>query len=246
MIKIALCDDDLPVLSEVSGLLDKYRQERSQEMAYAAFHSPLELLHEIEKGRNWDILFLDIIMPGQNGINVAKEIRQYNQAAKIIFLTSSSEYAVESYMVGAFFYQLKPIGEERSFFQLLDSVVAEVEKAQVNSLVLRCKGGIARIDLYRLEYCEVMGHTLVFHLENGKILESVGSMDELYRKLAKYEEFLRPHRSFLINMAYIQSISYKAITVAGHAEIPIPHGKCSEIKQKYLEYAFSRKQMDII
>lgn len=245
MIKIAVCDDDLSALNEIAGLFDKYRLEREQEMAYTTFQSPLELLAEIEKGRRWDVLFLDIIMPGQNGISVAKEIRQYDKNAKIIFLTSSAEFAVESYMVGAFFYQLKPIGEEKSFYQLVDSVISECEKVQRHSLILRCKSGIARIDLKKLEYCEVMGHTLLFHLENGKVLESTGSMDELYGKLAEYEGFLRPHRSFVINMEYIQSISYKAITMDNHAEIPIPHGKCSEIKKKYLDYAFSRKQMVI-
>lgn len=85
MIKIALCDDDLSALDEITGLFDKYRLKREQEMTYATFHSPLELLAEIEKGRRWDVLFLDIIMPGQNGISVAKEIRQYDKNVKIIF-----------------------------------------------------------------------------------------------------------------------------------------------------------------
>lgn len=246
MIKIALCDDDLSALNEITGLFDKYRLKREQEMTYATFHSPLELLAEIEKGRRWDVLFLDIIMPGQNGISVAKEIRQYDKNVKIIFLTSSSEFAVESYAVGAFFYQLKPIGEEKSFYQLVDTVISECEKEQRYSLILRCKSGVARIDLKKLEYCEVMGHTLLYHLENGEILESNGSMDELYRKLAEYDDFLRPHRSFVINMEYIQNISYNAITMDNHAKIPIPHGKCSEIKKKYLDYAFSRKQMVIL
>ena len=61
-------------------------------------------------------------MPGQNGMDVAKEIRQYDTNMKIIFLTSSPEFAVESYSVGAYFYQLKPIWEE-SFFRLMDAVL---------------------------------------------------------------------------------------------------------------------------
>ena len=112
MIKIAFCDDDLSVLKELSILMDRYRVERNQDITYAAFHSPLELLAEVERGTELDIIFLDVLMPGQNGISTAKEIRKYDTLVKIIYLTSSAEYAVDSYSVGAYFYQLKPIWQE--------------------------------------------------------------------------------------------------------------------------------------
>ena len=163
MIQIAFCDDDQTVLDQLSALLEKYRTQRCIQIQCTAFRSPLNLLAEIEKGTRYDILFLDVIMPAENGITVAKEIRQYDTAVEIIFLTSSTEFAVESYMVGAYFYQLKPIWEE-SFFRLTDSVIAECRRADQRSLVLRCKTGISRIELDRLLYCEVLGRTLLFHL----------------------------------------------------------------------------------
>ena len=242
MIKVAFCDDDLSILEELSALIDRYRVDRNQEMEYAAFQSPLELLAEIEKGMRLDVLFMDVVMPGENGIEVAKEIRQYDNNVKIIFLTSSAEFAVQSYTVGAYFYQLKPIWEE-SFFRLMDSVISECEKEQQCSLILRCKTGIARIELEKLEYCEVIGRTLLFHMANGTVLERIGSLDELSGQLMQFEQFLRPHRSYLINMEYIQNISSKMITLTCLAQIPIPHGKYSEIKDMYLEYAFNRKQV---
>lgn len=241
MIKIAFCDDDMEVLHQMNELLDRYRVERNEDITYAAFQSPFELLTEIEKGIRPDILFLDVVMPGQNGMDVAKEIRQYDTNMKIIFLTSSPEFAVESYSVGAYFYQLKPIWEE-SFFRLMDSVLAECEKKKKNSLILRSKDGITRIDLQQLEYCEVLGRKLLFHLENGAVLESAGSLDDLAGQLMQYSNFLRPHRSFLVNMEYIQNISSRSIKMVNDAEIPIPHGKCSEIKNTYMEYAFNGEQ----
>ena len=241
MIKIAFCDDDMEVLHQMNELLDRYRVERNEDITYAAFQSPFELLTEIEKGIRPDILFLDVVMPGQNGMDVAKEIRQYDTNMKIIFLTSSPEFAVESYTVGAYFYQLKPIWEE-SFFRLMDSVLAECEKKKKNSLILRSKDGITRIDLQQLEYCEVLGRKLLFHLENGAVLESAGSLDDLAGQLMQYSNFFRPHRSFLVNMEYIQNISSRSIKMVNDAEIPIPHGKCSEIKNTYMEYAFNGEQ----
>ena len=68
MIKVAFCDDDLSVLKELSVLMDRYRVERNQDITYAAFHSPLELLSEVERGTRLDIIFLDVLMPGQDGI----------------------------------------------------------------------------------------------------------------------------------------------------------------------------------
>lgn len=242
MIKVALCDDDLSALDEIRGLLDQYRVKRKQKIMCTAFHSFLELLAAIERGTRFEILFLDVLMPGGNGIRVAEEIRQYDRVVKIIFLTSSSEFAVQSYTVGAYFYQMKPVWED-DFFQLMDSAVSECQKAEQSSLILRCKDGLTRIILDRLEYCEVIGRTLLFHMENGRILESTGSLDELYGHLSQYENFLRPHRSFLINMEYVRNISYKAITMENLARIPIPHGKCSEIKNVYLEYACNRRHV---
>ena len=241
MIKIAFCDDDMEVLHQMNELLDRYRVERNEDITYAAFQSPFELLTEIEKGIRPDILFLDVVMPGQNGMDVAKEIRQYDTNMKIIFLTSSPEFAVESYTVGAYFYQLKPIWEE-SFFRLMDSVLSECEKKKKNSLILRSKDGITRIDLQQLEYCEVLGRKLLFHLENGAVLESAGSLDDLAGQLMQYSNFFRPHRSFLVNMEYIQNISSRSIKMVNDAVIPIPHGKCSEIKNTYMEYAFNGEQ----
>lgn len=241
MIKIAFCDDDMEVLHQMNELLDRYRVERNEDITYAAFQSPFELLTEIEKGIRPDILFLDVVMPGQNGMDVAKEIRQYDTNMKIIFLTSSPEFALESYSVGAYFYQLKPIWEE-SFFRLMDAVLAECEKKKKNSLILRSKDGITRINLQQLEYCEVLGRKLLFHLENGAVLESAGSLDDLAGQLMQYSNFFRPHRSFLVNMEYIQNISSRSIKMVNDAEIPIPHGKCSEIKNTYMEYAFNGEQ----
>lgn len=244
MIKVAFCDDDISVLEQLKDLLGRYCANYGQEAECASFSSSLELLAEMERGVRYDILFLDIILPNDNGIDISKEIRQYDSVVKIIFLTSSSEFAVQSYAVNAYFYQMKPICEE-DFFRLMNSAISECRKEQGHSLILRCQSGITRIELDRLEYCEVLRRTLLFHMENGKTLKSTGSMDDLCGQLSDYENFVRPHRSFLVNMDYIRKISYKAITMEDLAEIPIPHGKCSEIKNLYLEYAFSRKQVFI-
>ena len=78
MIKAAFCDDDIPALKEIRGFFDRYRRERNREIVHTAFRSPLDLLAEIERGTRFDVLFLDILMPGQIGIEAAAEIRGYD------------------------------------------------------------------------------------------------------------------------------------------------------------------------
>ena len=244
MIKVAFCDDDLDVLNEIRVFLDRYRVERNEEISYTAFQSPLDLMAKVEKGARFDVLFLDVIMPGENGIDVAEEIRNYDSNIKIIFLTSSNEFAVQSYIVHAYFYQLKPV-EEESFFRLMDSVLATCEKEQRSCLVIKCKNGISCIDPKKLEYCEVICRTLYLHFVDGTVLETIGSMDELSRQLTSYGGFIRPHRSYLINLEYVQNIFCRSMTMSCQAEIPIPRGKYNEIKNAFLKYAFENRRVII-
>ena len=244
MVKAAFCDDDIGALAEMQTFLDRYRKERGREISYTAFHSPVELMAEIERGARFDVLFLDILMPGENGLEAAAEIREYDRNVKIIFLTSSPEFAVESYEVEAYFYQLKPLQWE-GFSRVMDSALERCEQERRNKLILQCKSGITSLDPGRLEFCEVIHRTLLFHLSSGKVLECTGSLDELSRRLEPYGCFLRPHRSYLIHLGYVQSISYRAVTMSSLTEIPIPRGKYSEIKDAFLAYAFRNGQVKL-
>ena len=159
MTRIAFCDDDAVLLHQMQDFLEQYRTLRGVQLELFPYTKPMELLADIEAGVRFDVLFLDVLMPGINGINTAREIRRYDTAVQIIFVTSSSEFAVQSYVVGAYYYQLKPIWKD-SFFRLTDAVLAECRKRTQHSLILRCKSGVTRITLDSLEYCEVQGRTL--------------------------------------------------------------------------------------
>ena len=234
MIKIAFCDDDLSVLRELGALMDKYRVERNQDIIYASFNSPLELLTEVERGTRLDIIFLDVLMPAQNGISTAREIRQYDTSVKIIYLTSSAEYAVDSYSVGAYFYQLKPIWQE-SFYRLMDSVLSECHKDKENSLILRSRTGITRLDLDRLQYCEVMGRTLLFHRKDGEVLDSIGRLDDLCEQLKDYEQFVRCHRSYLINMEHVDHYEYDNVVMKDKTRLSISKANRKKVRERLLQ-----------
>lgn len=244
MIKVALCDDEPVVRDELLNLLNQYRAQFNSEIEIETFQAPLDLLNAMECGSRFDVLLLDILMPGLNGIETAAEIRRFDSYVKIIFLTSSSDFAVQSYTVNAFYYQLKPIQSE-TLFRLMDSVLEACERERGGSLILRCKDGITSVETRKIEFCEVMHRTLFIHLISGKVIECTGSLDNLENQLAVYGGFIRFHRSYLINLNHVRNISHKTVTMSCLVEIPVPRGKYNEIKNAFLENAFREGKIEL-
>ena len=109
MIKIAICDDNKDELTNMVQLIKLYQEAKYLNFEYTAFQNGLDLISDLERKKKYDLYCLDIIMPVFTGIEVAKEIRDYDKNAPIIFFTSSTEFALESYSVNAINYVLKPI-----------------------------------------------------------------------------------------------------------------------------------------
>lgn len=241
MARIALCDNEPSELEKLGLLLELYGARRGQELETALFDSPLELMAAMERGVRFDLLLLDILMPGQNGIEAAGEIRQHGWNTRIVFLSSSPEFGVQAYGVEASQYLLKPIREE-ALFPVLDAVLDTCRPEQAGSFLLHCKGGIVRVEPARIEYGEIRQRKLLVHMMSGRCLESTTGMDELLECLAPYRCFLRVHRSYFVNMDCIQQMSYRAIILSGGARIPLPRGRYNELKDRFLEYAVGKGQ----
>ncbi len=236
MLQIAICDDNIEELSNMVHLLDLYRTLRNFSCEYATFPNGFELISALEKGKQFDIYCLDIIMPGFTGIDVAKEIRAYNKTAPILFFTSSPEFALEGYSVKAINYILKPISKEKFFFtfdELLDGIKEEKEEA---SVIVRSMEGIQRILISNLVFVEVFGRNVLYHLHSGKVIECAAAFTAVCDTLLKFTCFIRPHRSYLVNMQYVETIEKHQITLQNLSSVPIAQGKAKEIKEQYLAY----------
>ena len=238
--RVAICDDELNFLQELSLLLKVYNDESGCSIEYKTFTNPLELVEQIEKGIHYDVVFLDICMPGINGVQCAKDIRMYDNFVKIIFLTSSTEYAVESYSVKAYDYILKPVQREK-LFPVLRQIERETKKKEQNIYVLKSPKGIIKISLAKLKYCEVINRKMVFHMSNGEKYECGLRMNELEERLMAVGCFVRPHRSFLVNMDFIQILSIHGIIMENGDKIPVPREKYATVKQAYMDYVYGEK-----
>ncbi len=236
MLQIAVCDDNIDELANMVQLINLYRASRNFNCEYAVFPNGFDLVSTLEKGKRFDIYCLDIIMPGFTGIDVAKEIRGFDKTAPILFFTSSPEFALESYSVKAINYVLKPISKEKLFFtfdEILEQI--KVEKDE-DAVIVKSKEGIQKILISNLTFTEVIGRNVLYHLYSGRVIECIEPFSSVCDKLLKYGCFIRPHRSYLVNMQYVDIIENHQITLQTLSSVPVAQGKAREIKQQYLNY----------
>ncbi len=236
--KIAACDDDLIFLQELSNYLDQYNEINNKDIEYQIFSNPLELIAQLEKGINYDAILLDIFMPGINGIECARDIRIYDNFVKIVYLTSSPDFAIESYTVRAYYYLLKPL-EKDKLFMVLNQLEEEADATRNDIFVFKSKTGIVKLSLSKLEYCEMINRKVILYTSDGREYECGLKMNELEEKLTPFEMFIRPHRSFLVNMDYINELTSHNIIMECGESIPVPKEKYTQIKNIYMEYIFS-------
>lgn len=235
MLKIAICDDNVDELSHMVSYVDEYQIYKHVKYEYYTFHNGIDLMSFLEKGKLFDIYYLDIIMPNYNGISLAKEIRSFDKNAQIIFFTSSPEFALESYSVKAINYVLKPVTKDKIFNTLTDAL-ERIDKSQGSSLIVKNRNGLQKILLSNLVYVEAMGKKVVYHIISGRVLECTDQFSMVCDTLIKDSCFIKPHRSYLVNMKYIDTISNTEIVMQTNEMIPIAQGKSKEIKERYLTF----------
>lgn len=246
VLKIAICDDAVSELSNIVSILDAYRERNPSRDAftYTTFDNPFALLAAVEGSNAYDMILLDIVMPGMSGIDAAREIRTRDKAVKIIFLTTSPEFAVDSYAVDAFYYALKPIRKDK-LFPILDKACADIRKQDESGILVKCKTGLTRIPLHMLQYTEISGRTISYHLINGTVLEEIGAMAKLEQVLLAYPQFAKPHRAFIVNLDCIDILTLREVKLNSNAAVPVARGIYADFKARYLARVFQRGRDNI-
>jgi len=233
--RIAVCDDNRQELLQVLRWLTAYRDQRQADLRFQGFESGLALLDAMDSEK-YDLLLLDILMPGLTGIQAAHEIRKNNKDVQIVFLTSSPEFAVESYSVHAANYLLKPATQER-LFPILDQLFSALHKPK-EALTLVTKGSAFRLPFERIAFVEVMSKTLYFHLDDGSDRQVSGSLINYEPALLARPGFYKVHRSYLVNFRWVTEVRQnELVTALGH-RIPIARSAAPEVRTAYIEYLF--------
>lgn len=213
---IAVCDDQAEELSALTALLDQWQAERHFPLRYHTFRSAAGMLDVAQRER-FSLYLLDVMMPGIDGMDAAREIRTFDDAADIVFLTSSPGFAYESYGVRALEYLLKPISGGL-LFPVLDKLMLREQRPQ-DGLTLKAGATLVRVPFSRLSYVEVNGKHLYFHLADGTVREVAGSLKDYEPLLLVRPEFMRIHRSYIVNMLQIDELSQQEMDSLRQSEM---------------------------
>lgn len=239
MIRICILDDERSSANELHSTLTEYLSTHKVSFEIDLYERGDDLLKAIFTGSEmYQIYFLDILMPGITGIQTAKEIRKLDKSAHIIFLTSSTEYAIEGYEVRAYDYLQKPLNSER-LFQTLSELLGTVEKPSAKWLQLKSGGVLKNIPYNNICYIEAQRNKLLVVQNNGEKLESYGTFSSIVDLLKEETEFTQTHRSYIINMRYIREFTSTAIKLQSGYEIPVSRNFSASAKQDYFEFAKS-------
>ena len=240
--KIAICDDDEYYRGYFTDIVRKYTvQNKPNEITLNTFTHAEELLDSVSKNGGYDIYILDIIMPGMNGIELGKHLRQMGFDENIIYLTTSDEFAVASYRVNATDYILKPPDDDE-FIKVLDKTIKSVANIKNKFVLVKTKSGSIKLNFDNIVYAELIKRTVVYHMKDGSITESVyirTNFDDTVKPLTEDARFARCGKSILLNMHHISAVENEAIVFDTGNKISTGKKLCREVHNTWVKFNFS-------
>jgi len=228
-IRIALCDDTDMERRIIRFMINQYIKEHEYSVRVDEFDSGDALLKS--DVAVYDLLILDIYMSGLNGIDTAKELLHIHPKGKIIFCSSSNEFAEESYDVEAFRYLVKPISPEKlhqsldRFFQLCtDRKVLEYKYQRTTRRML----------LKDVMWLEAAGRYAIIHTEKEQI-ETNTSLAEFAEMLVS-NDFVKPIRYALVALQAVKEVTADTLVLTDGTEIPVSREKRKEILAAFMQF----------
>ena len=229
---IAICDD-LQVERDI--LIKTIKNFKSNALVFE-YENGNEIIADHKRNR-YDLVFLDILMPIMNGMDVAEAIREYDKETHIVFLTTSEEFAVRSYRVFAFDYLLKPIRENEIQDCLRRFTSLKMETGSIN---VKFMGVDTKILISNILYLESNLHKIVFYLTGNREIKLTAKLSD-YERLIENFNFCRCHKSYIVNVEHISSISGVEYTMTNGDKIKISRQYSYNAKKVYFNYVFATK-----
>lgn len=223
-----LCVDDDSIQLE---LLNHYFKESKMNVQAHYYHNSEEFFFGFEDHQDCDAIFLDVEMPGLNGFEIAKRIREYNQHVMIVFITAYPQYAIQGYEVFALDYILKPISQT-SINSILDKI-SSLKKRIVPTFIFETEEGSRVIELDDICVVEAMGRESIIHLLNEELIVKEG-FSTLNEKLGN--TFIPIHRSYSINLNNLQQYTKEDILMDNGKTYPISRRMAKDVISKIVKH----------
>ena len=233
---IGICDDLEEERVALARMVSAYAQNHGKKFRAQLFSSGAELLGTLTETEPLHILFLDIFMPRQSGIEVARQLRRAGMDTAIIFATTSTNHGLDGFEVQAADYLVKPFQQE-DVDQALDWCLDHLPKT-MRCLQVCTEREKREIPLSAITYIEVLGHQSHIHTTR-QVLVTRRGLDALESELDS-RDFLRCHRSFLVNMNYIQQIEDSDFQLTGGIKIPISTTNLARIRNAFIDWTYCK------
>ena len=230
---IVICDDDHQCSGMLNILLKEYASQKNiTDLSVSIFTDGIDLLDAIQENNSFDICILDIVMPTVSGIELGAKLREKGYNGIIIYLTSSKEFALDSYKVKAFNYILKPVIPDE-LYSTLDDAIATLSTRIDTSIIVKTKEGNVRISSTDILYVELCKRILVYHLDNGSTLESLYlrvPFIEATKDLLTNKNFLQCGASKIINLSHVTTVGNDEIVFKDTYKVYFNKKTCNEIR----------------
>ena len=229
MLKIAACDDESAQLEQMERMLQDYFRARPELLGrISMFSDSRTLLSRVREQGGFDLYILDIIMPGLDGIQTGMELRKMGDGGEIIYLTTSSEYAVDSYMARAFFYLIKPVTEKK-LFGLLDEAAEKLQQRRSRGILVMTPDGPRHIRMDHILYAERIGRRVRYYCTDGTVdTQTIRcTFRDAVHPLTEERRFCMCGASFLVNMEHVTGVDGREALLDNGGRLMLPRSASS-------------------
>lgn len=210
--RVAIVDDEDKTLEGFEDFISRYSKRINETFYIDKFKDGTTFLDNYKEG--YDIVFLDIAMPGINGLETAKILRTKDPSVLLIFMTSLAQYAIKGYEVEAFDYLVKPITYD--FFVIkMDKCISSLKKKQPKTFLIKSASESFVTPLNDIKFIESVKHYLFFHLVDKEV-KMRGTLNEIKDKFLQ-NNFVEINRSLIINLSFVEGYTNTEVNVAGES-----------------------------
>lgn len=236
MITFAICDDELWMADDISARLTRFMEENS----FPSYH-----ISCFENGQallashcSFDLIFLDIQMIAPDGMETARRLRIQGVQSLLIFVTVLKDLVFDAFSVQAFDFLVKPLEDVR-FHQTMERALKALMQHQNKTIFIQRGSSRELVPLSSILYGEVFGRKIYLHQKDGNVISYYGRLDDLEKQVD--QRFFRCHRSYLVNLDYVNGCSGGLVSVLQKEKIPVSRLREREFIQALLRHMKERK-----
>lgn len=236
---ICYCEDEAAQAKAFAIKIDQWAKNKNMKVHTDLFESAEEYLFKAEQN-TYDVIFLDISMKGQNGMELARKIREKEKDVILVFVTSDASYVFDGYEVGAYRYLMKPV-EEKKLWEILDYARAQKGTEEENYILVKKDSQSVRVNVNEILYIEAQKHYVNLFLDSGEcVIVKTGFSELLQSVQEKSKEFITMHRSYAVNIGKVARIGRTECTLSDGSVISVSRSFYKEVNEAFIRYHLER------